>query len=79
MIVSGYTLDLYCDTPNCPHRKPVFDGNAGQVITHAPTTFFDETGVVCRRMARKAGWVLNLKDGTAYCPGCVKTKREQAK
>jgi hypothetical protein len=60
MIVGGYTLDLYCDDPD---HVPVH-GESHQ--------FFTEEGSQARRKARKAGWMLNLRDGVARCPACAK-------
>lgn len=61
MIVGGYTLDLYCDNPDCehkPHRGPAAE------YTH-------ELGSVCRRLAKKDGWKLNHRQGIATCPHCA--------
>jgi len=58
MQVGCYTLDLYCDAPNCTR-------------TPQPETFIHELGSTCRRRARKAGWYLT-HDGKAFCPTCTK-------
>jgi hypothetical protein len=57
MIVGCYTLDLYCDAPNCK--------------TTQPETFIHELGSTCRSLARKAGWYLT-GSGQAFCPTCTK-------
>jgi DNA-directed RNA polymerase subunit RPC12/RpoP len=59
MIVGCYSLDLYCDKPNDAHEYKEF-----------PHEFNEEHGSTCRAEARKKGWVLNVKDGTAICPKC---------
>ena len=68
MIVGCYTLDLYCDNageyPDGIHEYKEF-----------PREFTDEYGSKCRKMARKEGWTLNLKDGTALCPKCSGVKK----
>lgn len=60
MIVGCYSLALYCDGPGCLVRR---EGDG---------VFTAETGAECRREARKRGWRLNLRAGTALCPQCVK-------
>jgi hypothetical protein len=62
VIVGCYVLDLYCDDPNCPDQR----------FHTTPSQFTDETGSGARAEARRAGWRLNLDDGTALCPKCVK-------
>lgn len=59
MIVSEYTLDLYCDHPN--HDK-----------SSREETFFNESKSECWKEARNAGWKLNSKDWTCICPKCNK-------
>ncbi len=70
-IVSGYTLDLYCDAENEDHSWQEF-----------PHEYLDpEKGSACRRMARKAGWIINEGNNYALCPKCNKktktTNQEQ--
>lgn len=59
MIVGGYTLDLYCDRESKAHEYKEF-----------PHEYTAELGSVTRRNARRDGWVLNMKEGTAICPKC---------
>lgn len=68
MIVSGYSLELYCDTePRCPH----------QGFTSPQASFCDENKTRAWSDARKAGWKLDGKTSpwTATCPGCVKDQK----
>ena len=58
MIVGGYTLDLYCDHKNKDHEYNEF-----------PHTYYEQLGSLCRKNARRDGWILH-KDGTATCPKC---------
>lgn len=55
-----YTLDLYCDNRSDPeakcHRDPF------------PKVFLHERGAVCRRKARRAGWLLGRDQD--LCPKC---------
>lgn len=59
MIVSGYTLDLYCDRENKAHEYKEF-----------PHQFVHELRSVAWKQARRAGWILNKKEGIAVCPKC---------
>ncbi len=52
MLVGGYTLDVYCDVPNC---RGIDQGYA-------------QTAWQCQRQLRQKGWVLNTHKGVAYCP-----------
>lgn len=67
MIAGCYTLDLYCDTPDCPTNY--------KHGAYNPVEFTDELGSVCRRRARKAGWKLG-SDGSCLCPKCNGRKPE---
>lgn len=67
MIVGCYVLDLYCDNqgdyPDGIHEYNEF-----------PRSYHDEFGSKCRKAARRDGWKLNLKEGTAICPKCNEKK-----
>lgn len=67
MIVSGYTLDLYCDGE---YRHGYQEDNAA---------FADINQTRCYRQARRAGWIINTRDQKAYCPECVKLRRKRKK
>jgi hypothetical protein len=69
VIVSGYTLNLYCDSGK-PHdyyeMKEVMPGEfAAQTLAR---TF---------KEARKAGWVINRKSNRAICPFCSRKRLVQ--
>lgn len=67
MIVGCYSLHLYCDTPQCPHRPhrgPDFDA-------------IGETGGEARDEARKAGWKIDMRQNKAYCPKCASADRKE--
>jgi hypothetical protein len=66
VIVGGYTLDLYCDVM-LEDWQHSYDYGKDQIT--------GETGGECRRRARRIGWRLDLKSGTATCPTCVKAGR----
>ena len=53
-----YALDLYCDKENKDHEYGEF-----------PHQYCHEYGNVCRKAAKKAGWVFH-RDGTQSCPKC---------
>ena len=56
-----YDLALYCDGPG-PHEYDEF-----------PKHYTDELGSVCRRRARKAGWIIGKERD--LCPKCSGKKR----
>lgn len=55
VIVGGYSMDLYCDGKPC--RKTAAIQNE----------FYGQTYTDCSRQAKRAGWRLNRRTGTAYC------------
>jgi hypothetical protein len=69
MIVGCYTLDLYCDCPEC------------QIQETFPQQFVGKTFQACVREAREKGWRISTNAMTAYCPQCAplftKNKRAQ--
>ena len=70
MIFGCYVLDLYCETEGCRNKSCRIVGGSDQVAP--PAQYLAETGTECRQMARRAGWKLNLREGTALCPLCTK-------
>ncbi len=70
MIVRGYTLDLYCDLvgDDCFHDTLRF-----------PHTFFGATWAETSQAAKKCGWKLDKKKGTAVCPKCAKAGKKLPK
>lgn len=62
MIVGCYSLDLYCDTPNCREGM----GRGWQ--------FTGPTEARCMRKARDAGWKFSKVRAArkAWCPACAK-------
>lgn len=66
MIISGYTLDLYCDgAPDCQL-------GAGRPSYKKYTQYADEERSVCFKQAKADGWILNNTTRTAICPKCSK-------
>jgi hypothetical protein len=61
MIVSGYTLDLYCDFPNCPNNV-AFYTDPVQFFNDSPNCYYE-----VRKSAKKSGWKLK-RNGTCFCP-----------
>lgn len=62
MLAGCYTLDLYCDNPECRN------GRSG------PDQYTAETGATCRRDARRVGWIIS--DAQQICPACSGKKRQ---
>lgn len=65
MIVSGYSLDLYCDRENPDHAWNEF-----------PHDFSSESKRVCFKAALAAGWIIK-RDGTAICPKCSGKRKQR--
>ena len=65
MIVGGYTLNMYCDNPDCPH-----DGDS----YWWPKEFIGDRGGKCRAEARVAGWKMDRE--YTLCPACNKASRQ---
>ncbi len=59
MIIGCYVLDLYCADPE---HQPWEDGRHGEFGKDC------EHGSQARAQARRAGWKLDLENGTALCP-----------
>lgn len=68
MIVSGYSLELYCDYENAGHGHKVF-----------PEVFFHELKRIAWKAARRAGWQFKNVDDVvmAKCPKCVAEKNKK--
>ena len=64
MIVGSYVLHLYCDFCQRPRRR----NENGQQVRH--DEFSGDSRQDSYRMARKAGWSLNERKGTAICDCC---------
>ena len=75
MIVGGYALDLYCDNEmESGTRQERFE-HTGSDMFPGPgraTYTHDESGSKARAAARRNGWKLDLENGRALCPVCVK-------
>lgn len=63
MIVSAYTLDLYCENEH-PYETPGYRTYEAQFVVDGPKCYKD-----ARKKARDAGWKLT-HDRKAYCPAC---------
>lgn len=72
MIAGCYTLHLYCD--NYTTESQPFPDEHGHAFKEFPHEYTHELGTECRRMARKAGWLIRA-DGYALCPKCSGKKR----
>jgi hypothetical protein len=66
MIVSGYSMDLYCDTPPSDKRR-----HKRETFMHQ---FTGETYGDCAKQARRTGWRLT-RDNRAICPLCTRKVR----
>lgn len=75
MIVSGYTLELYCDHPAHDYARAEWGPMLATGGAQCPTEYLDpERGSKCRTAARKDGWLLK-RDGTCICPDCRKESK----
>lgn len=77
MIVGCYVLDLYCDSGR---KDKDHAGILGHVTGHLlrPAQITAEHGSQARATARKRGWLLK-RDGTAICPSCRASEKEEAR
>lgn len=76
MIVGGYALDLYCDNEMEEGTRQERWEHMGSEEFPGPgraTYVHEESGAKARAKARLAGWKLDLLNGRALCPSCVKT------
>jgi|WetSurMetagenome_2_1015567.scaffolds.fasta_scaffold18500_7 hypothetical protein len=65
MIIGCYTLELYCNgDPNCKFAPSKGTG------ANESAVFTGDTAKQTHTKARKAGWKLNLREGSAICPDC---------
>lgn len=89
MIVGGYSMHLYCENERTDgnHHRSNVDGNC-YLSYWTPNTgyndvkyeFTGETFMQCVRGARRYGWLIDVKERTAYCPFCnPKKKRAEAR
>lgn len=63
MIVSGYSLELYCDCADCTqYRSP-------QYSTSYPKIYAGETYAECAKEARKDGWYISRDKLKCIAPG----------
>ena len=72
MIIGGYTLHLYCDDEGHADKYPDED--------NAPTEMGEYSGNnagATRRLARRAGWGVDLKNDKATCPACRRRHRKK--
>jgi hypothetical protein len=76
MIVGCYLLDLYCDNPDCSHRKYVL-GRVDDAPNPYAGTHMDFAGrnkTDCLRQARQAGWGIGSR--RQLCPECMQKGRQ---
>lgn len=63
MVVSGYSIDLYCDCDDCE------DGRKKMLYSSCePTQFGGDTYRDCARQARNSGWKISKDRMTCYAP-----------
>jgi len=64
-IVSGYTLELYCNKCKGKSWKDIKSSGLIDIISIDGSKCYSNA----RKIARKRGWILH-KDGTATCKNC---------
>ena len=62
MVVSGYSMDLYCDCTVC--KKPKGPFFATEVTSFGGKNFRD-----CLKQAKKVGWVFKENNTVCFAPG----------
>ena len=77
MVVSGYTMDLYCDCEICTSERNKFTGDGGS--HHYNPVGFKQIGGEsfreCITYAKRVGWKFKKSNTECYAPG-HKIKRE---
>lgn len=68
MIVSGYSIAVYCDCKKCSTES----NDDGSYFMPHYTDAAGESFSDCARQLKYAGWVLHKKDGKCYAPGHLK-------
>ena len=74
-IVGCYSLDLYCENFDIYERE--VEDKFGHRYDDFPDEFTGYDRAECFRNARKAGWVINVRKHTAYCPKCSHKKPKE--
>lgn len=72
MVVSGYTLDLYCDCKDCLNNLGIAYNEAYHRYYNTQCGFSGYTGETyaeCAGRARKDGWQIGRDRKTCYAPG----------
>lgn len=62
MVVSGYSMDLYCDCSTC--KKP-----KGSFFKTEVTSFGGENFKDCLKQAKQTGWVFKERNTVCFAPG----------
>lgn len=70
MIVSGWTMDLYCETGNPRHDWYEYHGMSS-------ASFGGISQADCSAQARAAGWTINWQSREARCPLCRNYKPQE--
>lgn len=63
MVISGYSIDLYCDCNDCVSYRESMVYSA-----FTPVQFGGETYNECVRQARNAGWTISKDRMTCHAP-----------
>lgn len=63
MYAASFTLDLYCEN---------YESCSEGAIGYTPTQFVAYDRKEAFKAARKAGWTVNIRNSTCYCPKCSK-------
>ena len=64
MIIECYSMDVYCDMPNCVREK-----NSEYLHIRGPDDFAGKNKTECDRQRKKHGW--RKINGEDVCPECV--------
>lgn len=71
MVMSGYTMDLYCDCKDCTSYRRNYAGDGGS-HSHDIAGFkqFDGDNFKdCLKQAKSEGWVFKLNNTLCFMPG----------
>lgn len=71
MIIGCYDLHLYCDFSDEEYKHR----GSGAYPGPARGEFTGETASEARQQARRAGWLIDIRNERALCPYCRRLER----
>jgi len=74
---NSHTLQLYCDNTDVAWVSYRHAAKRGEhKLGEFPTDFYHYDQAVCRKLAKKAGWLFK-RNGQTICPRCTNRAKPQ--